>query len=134
MKKFYGEVADWSILFFTILFLLTGTYQRNIVWNNGLNCENGHNSMGLAYKGIKKLDKAIQSFHDELKFNPDNVYIHLYLGESYEVIKNYPMALAHYKKALSYPNLSDAGKIRKAVLALEVSQKQKKEERIDGKD
>jgi hypothetical protein len=36
------------------------------------------------------------------------------------------MALAYYKKALSYPNLPDAEKIRKAVLSIEASQKLKK--------
>jgi tetratricopeptide (TPR) repeat protein len=82
--------------------------------------------MGLAYKGLKRWDKAIQSFHEELKYHPDNAYAHLYLGETYEAIKNYSMALVYYKKALSYPNLPDAGKIRKVVLSIEAGQKQKK--------
>jgi tetratricopeptide (TPR) repeat protein len=82
--------------------------------------------MGLAYKGLKRWDKAIRSFHEELRYHSDNIYAHLYLGESYEAIKNYPMALAHYKKALSDPNLPDAEKIRKVVLTIEASQKQKR--------
>ena len=36
------------------------------------------------------------------------------------------MALAHYKKALRYPNLPEAERIRKTVLAIEASQKQRK--------
>jgi tetratricopeptide (TPR) repeat protein len=68
----------------------------------------------------------MQSFQEELRYHPDNVYAHLYLGESYEAIKDYPAALAHYKRALSHPNLPDAEKIRKGVLAIEASHKQKK--------
>ena len=88
--------------------------------------ENAYNNMGLAYKGLKKWNKAIQSFHEELKYHPDNAYAQLYLGESYRAIKNYPMALVHYKKARGNPNLPDAEKICKVVLSIEASQKKKK--------
>jgi tetratricopeptide (TPR) repeat protein len=81
--------------------------------------------MGLAYKGLKKWDKAIQSFHEELKYHPDNAYAQLYLGESYQAIKNYPLALAHFKKALSHPNLPETEKIRQEVLSIEGGQRQK---------
>jgi tetratricopeptide (TPR) repeat protein len=84
--------------------------------------------MGLAYEGLKKWEKAIESFQEELRYHPDNVYAHLYLGESYEVIKNYPAALAHYEKALSHPHLPDSEKIRKVVLTLKTAQRQKKEQ------
>jgi tetratricopeptide (TPR) repeat protein len=82
--------------------------------------------MGLAYKGLKKWGKAIQAFHEELRYHPDNVYAHLYLGESYEATKNYPMALVHYKKALSRPNLRDAEKIHQVVLSIETRQRQER--------
>ena len=95
--------------------------------------ENGHNNIGLAYKGLKKWKKAIQSFQEELRYHPDNIYAHLYLGESYEAIKDYPTALTHYKKALSDPNIPDVEKIRKTVLALEAAQRQKKGKKIDRK-
>jgi tetratricopeptide (TPR) repeat protein len=82
--------------------------------------------MGLAYKGLKKWEKAIESFQEELRYYPDNVYAHLYLGESYEATKNYPAALTHYKKALSDPHIPGVGRIRKVVLTLEAAQRQKK--------
>jgi len=56
------------------------------------------------------------------------------LGESYEATRNYPMALVHYRKALSHPNLPDAVKIRQAVSSIEAGQKGKKETRVDGKN
>jgi tetratricopeptide (TPR) repeat protein len=82
--------------------------------------------MGLAYKGLKKWDKAIQSFYEELRYHPDNVYAHRYLGESYEAIKDYPTAVVHYEEALSDPHLPDSEKIRKVVLTLKAAQRQKK--------
>jgi tetratricopeptide (TPR) repeat protein len=85
--------------------------------------ENGHNNMGLAYQGLKKWERAIQSFREELRW-----HAHLYLGESYEAIKNYPTAPTHYKKALGDPNMPVAEKIRKVVSTLKAAQRQKKGE------
>ena len=82
--------------------------------------------MGLAYKGLKQWDMAIRSFHEELRHHPDNIYAHLYLGESYEAMRDYPEALAHYRKVLGDSNLPDAGRIRKAILAMEAAQGQKR--------
>jgi hypothetical protein len=49
-------------------------------------------------------------------------------------MENHPMALVHYRKALSHPNLPDAVKIRHAVSSIEAGQRRKKETKIDGKD
>jgi tetratricopeptide (TPR) repeat protein len=81
--------------------------------------ENAHNSLGLAYQGLKQWDNAIQEFFEELRYHPDHVYVHVYLGDIYMKMRKYSKALFHYKKALKYPNLSDAEKIRKTVSAIE---------------
>ena len=90
--------------------------------------ENAYNSMGLAYKRLRKWDQAIRFFNEELKCHPENIYAHVYLGESYEALKNYPMAMTHYKKALGNPDLPETERIRKAVLTIESGQKQRKED------
>jgi tetratricopeptide (TPR) repeat protein len=81
--------------------------------------ENGHNSLGLAYKKLKQWDKAIRSFQEELRRHPENVYAHLYLGDAYMEKKECSKALTHYRKALEYPNLPDAERVRKLISSIE---------------
>jgi hypothetical protein len=60
MKKSDGEVVDWFILSFIVIFLFLGTYQRNLVWNSEVelwkDCvkkspekERTHHNLGFAY-------------------------------------------------------------------------------------
>jgi tetratricopeptide (TPR) repeat protein len=96
--------------------------------------ENGHISLGLAYSGLKQQDKAIQSFEEEGRVHPENVYPDVYLGDVYAQMKVYPQALLHYQKALQHPDLADTEVIRKAISSIEAAQKQGREEGSDGKD
>jgi hypothetical protein len=56
----------------------------------------------------------------------------VYLGESYDALKNYAMALTHYKKALEHDKLPEAERIRMAVSTIEGGPKQKKGKDSDG--
>jgi tetratricopeptide (TPR) repeat protein len=85
--------------------------------------ENGHNSVGLVYEKSKQWDKAIQSFQEELGRHPGNVYTHLYLGDVYMEKKEYSKALAHFRKALEFPKLPDAERVRKLISSIEMSPK-----------
>ncbi len=96
-------------------------YQKVLQLNP--NYENGHNSLGLAYKKLKQWDKAIRSFQEELRRHPENVYTHLYLGEVYMENKECSKALTHFQKALEYPNLPDAERVRKLISSIEAPRK-----------
>ncbi len=85
--------------------------------------ENGHNSLGLAYKKLEQWDKAVRSFQEELRRHPENVYTYLYLGDVYMEKKEYSKALTHYRKALEYPNLPDAERVRKLISSIETPRK-----------
>ena len=80
--------------------------------------ENAYNNLGLAYRRLKRWDQAVESFQEELKRNPENPYAHLNLGDLYYELKDYPKALVHFKRALTYPGLSEAERIKKIVSSI----------------
>jgi tetratricopeptide (TPR) repeat protein len=80
---------------------------------------NAYHHLGLAYQGSKQWDRAIESYRAELERNPENPDSYLCLGDLYLERKNYPKALVHFKKALAYPHLSGADRVRKIVSSIE---------------
>ena len=80
--------------------------------------ENAYNNLGLAYRRLKRWDQAVESFQEELKRNPENPNAYLNLGDLYYELKDYPKALVHFKRALTYPGLSEAERIKKTVSSI----------------
>jgi tetratricopeptide (TPR) repeat protein len=78
--------------------------------------------LGLAYKGLKKWEKAIQSIQEELKGHPDNGNAYVELGWLYKERGEVPKALANFKKALASPSLSQIEKVQKMVSSMEAGQ------------
>jgi hypothetical protein len=69
MKTFDGEMVDGLILFFIVLFLLLGTYERNALWGSEVtlwkDCvkkspekERTHHNLGYAFHEQGKVDEA----------------------------------------------------------------------------
>jgi tetratricopeptide (TPR) repeat protein len=58
-----------------------------------------------------------------LKRRPDNVYAYLELGVIYKEWGDYPKALAHFRKALTYPGLPNVEEIEKMVSSIEAGEK-----------
>ncbi len=60
-------------------------------------------SRGTAYQAMGKMDKALEDFTraSEINDRPDPVYIHLVLGNFYNVRKEYGKAIEQYNKVIS---------------------------------
>ncbi len=80
--------------------------------------ENAYNNLGLAYQRLKRWDQAVESFQEELRRNPENPNAYVNLGDLYYECKDYPRALVHFKRALTYPGLPEAGRIKKTVSSI----------------
>jgi hypothetical protein len=69
MKRIESEAIDWVILFFIVLVLFIGTYQRNALWHSELelwkDCvkksprkERTHHNLGFVYYECGRWDEA----------------------------------------------------------------------------
>ena len=69
MKKLDGRIVDGLLLFFIVLFLFLGTYQRNSLWNSEVelwkDCvkkspqkERTHHNLGFAYYELGQWEAA----------------------------------------------------------------------------
>lgn len=66
---------------------------------------NAYVNLALAYGGLKRWKEALLAFEEERKRFPDNYHIDVYLGFIHRDMGDYPKALFHLRKALTYPNL-----------------------------
>jgi cytochrome c-type biogenesis protein CcmH/NrfG len=85
--------------------------------------ENANFRLGLAYGALKKWVEATASFQEELKYCPNNFYAHIYLGRAYMELEDYPKALFHLKKVLTFPNVPNVEGIREAISVIEANQR-----------
>ena len=81
--------------------------------------ENAYNNLGLAYQRLKQWDQAKDSFQEELRRNPENPNTQVYLGDLYYELKDYTMALVHFKRALAFPHSSNPERVKKIVFSIE---------------
>jgi len=120
MKRFNSEIADWSILFFIMLFLLIGTYQRNSLWNSEVelwkDCvrkspqkERTHHNLGNAYYELGRWDEAKEKFEEALRIEAHNALSHNSLGVILARQGRFQEAIAHWKETLRItPDFADA--------------------------
>jgi len=89
--------------------------------------ENAYNNLGLAYQRLKQWDHAKDSFEEELRRNPENPNTQVYLGDLYYELKDYTVAVVHFKRALTYPHVSDPERIKRIVVSIEKKKSKKHE-------
>jgi tetratricopeptide (TPR) repeat protein len=76
--------------------------------------------VGTFYFKKGNYDAAIDRFEEAARLQPGLARPYLKLGETYEKIKNLPMAVKSYKKYLElYPAAADAKSVRKRITELE---------------
>jgi tetratricopeptide (TPR) repeat protein len=76
--------------------------------------------VGTFYFKKGNYDAAIERFEEAARLQPGLARPYLKLGETYEKIKNLPMAVKSYKKYLElYPAAADAKSVRKRIAELE---------------
>jgi len=61
-------------------------------------------SLGLTFGKLRQWSRAVAAFEEELKYCPENVYAHIYLGETYKEMGKYLEAFLRFQKALASPH------------------------------
>ncbi|MBI4838224.1 MAG: tetratricopeptide repeat protein [Nitrospirae bacterium] len=88
------SLATCSLLLATVVLVLSiATYQRNIIWQDGIRLwedvvkkspgnTRGHSNVGFAYYNHGRLDDAIEEYKIAIKLKPDFVDPYIHLGEA----------------------------------------------------
>ena len=120
MKKLDGEIVDGLLLFFIVLFLFLGTYQRNSRWNNEVelwkDCvkkspqkERTHHNLGFAYYELGQWEAAQAEFERALRLNPFYSLSMYNLGSVFYQKGLMAEAIDLYQKAIALnPNHPDS--------------------------
>ena len=64
-----------------------------------LELTDGYYGLGLAYSGLEKFDKAIETYKSAIQYMPDRAHIHAALGAAYVSLHQYDKAMEAYKTA-----------------------------------
>jgi hypothetical protein len=102
-EKMKSEAVDWLILLGVLLPLSLTTYQRNGLWNNEL-----------------------ELWQDNIRKSPRKERPRAHLGFLHKELKDYSLALIHFKEALTYPDMPAADEVREAMAFIEAAQKEQK--------
>jgi tetratricopeptide (TPR) repeat protein len=59
-----------------------------------------HNSLGMAFKGQKRYEQAVEQFREALQYKPNYLEAHTNLGVTLSILKRYEEALDQFQQAL----------------------------------
>ena len=115
-KPRIGEMIVYGLF---ILFLATGTYWRNRVWNSELeiwtdcvkkspNKARSHNNLGNIFLNQGRYQEAINQYNEALRINPNYAEAHNNLGNAFLNQGRYQEATNQYNEALRInPNIAE---------------------------